>query len=201
MKIKFIQKFIDKIRNKKNKKKKYPYLNKSTSILLKNFSIRGDYKNKIEIGNDSLLDCNLIFEGPTGHIKIGDRTFINTETQLISQESIEIGNDVTIGYSCVLYDHNSHSINWENRSEDIEKIKYNHINKLETDYNKNWSTVKKRPIKICDKAWLGFGVTVLNGVTIGEGAIVGAKSVVRDNVEPWTVVAGNPAVKIKDIKH
>jgi acetyltransferase-like isoleucine patch superfamily enzyme len=38
-------------------------------------------------------------------------------------------------------------------------------------------------------------------VTIGEGAIVGARSVVRNDVEPWTVVAGNPAVVIKRLKH
>jgi acetyltransferase-like isoleucine patch superfamily enzyme len=46
-------------------------------------------------------------------------------------------------------------------------------------------------------AWLGDAVTVLPGVEIGEGAIVGANSVVTRNVEPFTVVAGNPARPIK----
>jgi acetyltransferase-like isoleucine patch superfamily enzyme len=42
-------------------------------------------------------------------------------------------------------------------------------------------------------AWIGFDVCVLPGVTIGEGAIVGARSVVAGDVPPYTVVAGNPA--------
>ena len=45
--------------------------------------------------------------------------------------------------------------------------------------------------------WIGFDVTILKGVTIGEGAVIGAKSVVTKDVEPWTVVAGNPAVVVK----
>ena len=67
--------------------------------------------------------------------------------------------------------------------------------------NKNWDVVKSRPITIEDKAWIGMNCTILNGVTIGEGAIVGACSVVRENVEPWTVVAGNPAKVIRRIRH
>lgn len=46
--------------------------------------------------------------------------------------------------------------------------------------------------------WIGEGTIILEGVTIGTGAIIGAGSVVPKDVEPWTVVAGNPARKIKD---
>lgn len=49
------------------------------------------------------------------------------------------------------------------------------------------------PISIGDDAWLGGGAIVLPGVTIGEGAVVGAGSVVTRDVEPETIVAGNPA--------
>ncbi|HEU0247399.1 MAG TPA: sugar O-acetyltransferase [Gaiellaceae bacterium] len=49
------------------------------------------------------------------------------------------------------------------------------------------------PIFVGDDAWLGGGAIVLPGVTIGEGAVVGAGSVVTRDVEPETVVAGNPA--------
>ena len=54
-----------------------------------------------------------------------------------------------------------------------------------------------KPISIKDDVWIATGAYVLPGVTIGEGAVVGAGSVVRKNVEPWTVVAGNPAKFIK----
>jgi acetyltransferase-like isoleucine patch superfamily enzyme len=50
-----------------------------------------------------------------------------------------------------------------------------------------------RPVRIGRAAWIGFDSCVLPGVTIGEGAIVGARSVVTDDVAPYTVVAGNPA--------
>ena len=45
--------------------------------------------------------------------------------------------------------------------------------------------------------WIATGAYVLPGVTIGEGSVVGAGSVVTKDVEPWTVVAGNPAKFIK----
>jgi len=49
------------------------------------------------------------------------------------------------------------------------------------------------PIDVGDRAWLGSRVTVLRGVTIGEGAVAAAGSVVADDVAPWTVVGGVPA--------
>ena len=54
-------------------------------------------------------------------------------------------------------------------------------------------------VKICNDCWIGAGAIILNGVTIGEGAVVGAGAVVTKNVEPYTIVAGNPARKIKDV--
>ena len=54
-----------------------------------------------------------------------------------------------------------------------------------------------KPVTICDNVWIATGATILLGVTIGEGAVVGACAVVTKDVEPWTVVAGNPAKVIK----
>ena len=53
------------------------------------------------------------------------------------------------------------------------------------------------PIRIGDQSWVCAGVFVSPGVTIGEGAVAGAMSVVTRDVEPWTVVAGNPARTLK----
>lgn len=50
-----------------------------------------------------------------------------------------------------------------------------------------------KTISVGNNVWIGGGATILPGVTIGEGAVVGASSVVTSNVEPYTVVAGNPA--------
>ncbi len=54
------------------------------------------------------------------------------------------------------------------------------------------------PITIGDQAWVGAGAFVGMGVTVNNGAVVGARSAVFKDVEPWTVVGGNPAKFIKN---
>lgn len=56
-----------------------------------------------------------------------------------------------------------------------------------------------KPVRICRRAWIGAGATILPGVTVGENAVVGAGSVVTKDVEPDTIVAGNPARVIRKI--
>ncbi len=53
------------------------------------------------------------------------------------------------------------------------------------------------PIVIEDQAWIATDAFISMGVTVGQGAVVGARSVVFKNVEPWTIVGGNPAKFIK----
>lgn len=55
----------------------------------------------------------------------------------------------------------------------------------------------ERPICIGDRAWVAAEAFVGPGVTIGEGAVVGARAAVFGDVEPWTVVGGNPAKMLK----
>ena len=55
-------------------------------------------------------------------------------------------------------------------------------------------------VVIGDRVWIGYRAIVLPGVTIGEGAVVGAGAVVSKNVEPYAIVAGNPARKIGERK-
>lgn len=64
----------------------------------------------------------------------------------------------------------------------------------------NRSATYGRPIVIEDKVWIGINSTILPGVTIGYGAIVGAGSVVTKDVPAMTIVAGNPARIIKAIE-
>lgn len=57
----------------------------------------------------------------------------------------------------------------------------------------------KHQITIGDDVWIGAGAIILNGITIGTGAVIGAGAVVTKDVNPYTIVAGNPARKIRDI--
>ncbi|MET0391187.1 MAG: acyltransferase [Polyangiales bacterium] len=60
-------------------------------------------------------------------------------------------------------------------------------------------SVPAAPIRLHDNVWIGFDVCVLPGVTIGEGSVVGARSVVTADVPPYMVVAGNPARPIREL--
>lgn len=142
---------------------------------------------------------NFIFESKQGFIKIGNNVNIGG-ANLISKEAIIIGNDVTMAWGITIYDHNSHSLNWDERSKDNEQCYNDFTNFNNSVLNKNWENVQSSRIEIHDKVWIGFDVLILKGVIIGEGAIIGAKSVVTKSVPPWTVVAGNPAIIVKQLK-
>ena len=167
-----------------------------------NFTIdlRVPVKGKIYVktGKHCVLDGKYIFETETGEISIGNRVHIGNST-FISKKSIIIEDDVTIAWDCLFYDHNSHSVMWEKRKNDTEQEYYDIINGLNSIQNKDWTCVKTAPIHICSKVWIGTGCKILKGVTIGEGAVVAAGSVVTRNVPPWTVVGGNPAVELKKL--
>ncbi len=146
----------------------------------------------LTVGEHCVLNGKFVFESSGGQISIGNRVHIGN-SQLISINSIQIDDDVTIAWDCLIYDHNSHSTDWNERKYDTEQ-EYNDISRgLNPIANKDWSTVKSAPIHICSKAWIGTGAKIMKGVTIGEGAIIAAGSVVVKDVAPWTMVGGNPA--------
>jgi acetyltransferase-like isoleucine patch superfamily enzyme len=174
-----------------------------SSILLNGTLVRFDSNKEkrkyIVIGERCLLNCEFVFESEKGLIKIGNNVNIGG-ARLISRESIIIGNDVTMAWGITIYDHNSHSLEWDFRKFDNSQCYNDYIKHNNKVFNKNWQNVLSSGIVICDKVWVGFDVTILKGVTIGEGAIIGAKSVVTKNIPPWSVAAGNPAKVIKYLK-
>jgi virginiamycin A acetyltransferase len=74
---------------------------------------------------------------------------------------------------------------------------YNILNNYFGVASKPIFTLSKGDIQIGEDVWIGSNSVILSGVKIGRGAVVGAGSVVTKNVEPYSIVAGNPAVKIK----
>ena len=171
------------------------------SVLSPTFQVRFDRPRgdvALEIGDDCLLRNMFVFESESGKIVVGDGVFINSGTMVIARSSVEIGSHVTIAWGCVIYDHNSHSISYLDRIADQEQ-QLRDIKGGNMLANKDWSHVATAPIRIGDYAWLGFDVVVLKGVTIGEGAIIGARSVVTKDIPAWTIAAGNPARVVKEI--
>lgn len=169
------------------------------SILIKSFRINAACKpglNNITIGDDCILGCEICFETTGATVSIGNGTFCNSGARLIASTSIEIGSWVTIAWGVTIYDHDSHSLDHLDRVSD-QKKQLRDFSSGDFIRNKDWTHVRRAPIRIEDHAWIGFDAVILKGVCIGRGAVVGARSVVTHDVEPFTVVAGNPARLIK----
>jgi acetyltransferase-like isoleucine patch superfamily enzyme len=146
--------------------------------------------NQLRIGSNSIINASITFEEKNGIVSIGDRCFIG-RSDLVCYRGIRIGDDVIISWGVTLVDHDSHSIEWENRSTDVVEWARG---------RKQWSNVMHAPITIEDKVWIGFDVSILKGVTIGEGAVIGACSVVTRDVPAYAVAAGNPARIIRKLE-
>ena len=110
------------------------------------------------------------------NIRIGKRCWIQQGCTFFDRGGITIGNDVFIAPK-------------------VNLITINHDSDPE-----NRSATYGRPIVIEDKVWIGINSTILPGGTVGYGSIVGANSVVTHDVSPYTVVGGNPAKFIKEIR-
>jgi galactoside O-acetyltransferase len=141
----------------------------------------------LSIGQKSIVHASITFDRPGSRLEIGARTFVGA-SRLVCAESISIGDDVLIAWGCTLVDHDSHSLAWKHRLNDV--VEWG-------EGRKDWTHVARSPIVIADRAWVGFNVIILKGVTIGEEAVVGAGSVVTRDVPSRTVVAGNPARPIR----
>lgn len=173
-----------------------------SSIITEDFrlSIPFAIKNKkyLFIGKDNIILGNFQINNQEGIIKIGNNT--QTNEDFICVHKIEIGDNVFIGWGTTLFDNDSHPIEYKLRQLDME----NQLKDLRSGKsfieNKNWSVVSSAPILIKNNVWIGMNVIILKGVTIGEGAIVAAGSVVTKDVPDWTLVGGNPAKIIKNLK-
>jgi acetyltransferase-like isoleucine patch superfamily enzyme len=147
---------------------------------------------KIYIGNNTHIRGTLLLFAHNGSITIGNNCYIGFGTQIWSAKEITIGNDVLISHNCNIIDTNSHE-------EDYLERKASYIKMLKNGHPTENVNVKSTPIIIEDHVWISFNVSVLKGVTIGQGAIIAAGAVVTKDVAPFTIVAGNPAVVVKHI--
>jgi acetyltransferase-like isoleucine patch superfamily enzyme len=153
----------------------------------------------VRIGARGMLNSRIVFESASGVVEIGDRAYMGADTTIISRNGVRIGHDVTMAWGITIYDHNSHSFDWRQRAKVVAHFR-DHYGTAACFENIDWTGVDSAPITIQDRVWVGFGAVILKGVTVGEGAIVGACSVVSKNVEPYTVVAGNPAREVKRLE-
>src|SRR4051794_33690532 len=171
--------------------------------LLRAFGVRflatSEDRNYLSVGENCLLNGSFIFEASTGEISLGDRCYIGANSSILCRSRVSLGNDVTVAWDVTIYDHDSHSMDWRDRAKAVQLF-YERYGNSDCFDRLDWTNVRSAPILISDRVWIGFGATILKGVTIGEGAIVASRSVVTQDVEPYTIVAGNPAREVRKLE-
>jgi acetyltransferase-like isoleucine patch superfamily enzyme len=125
----------------------------------------------------------------TGRIEIGAGTYIGDDCLLSAAREIVVGPNVLIAHGVQLFDNDSHPIELAARQRDFAAI---------FDGGQR-EEIAAGPIRIGAGVWIGFNATILKGVTIGEGAVVAACSVVSRDVPAHAVVAGNPATVVNTL--
>lgn len=134
---------------------------------------------KCTIGKGTRIDLTTYIL-PISRLHLGMHTHINRGCLLRAAGGITIGNNVSISYKCNIMS-GSHKVNSPT---------------FESEH---------KSIVIEDYVWIGVGATILKGVTIGQGAVVAAGSVVTKDVPPYAIVAGVPAKVIgersKELKY
>lgn len=151
-------------------------------------------KLKLYIDQESRIRGELSIFSEDGSIAIGKCCYVGDFTRIWSAKSIIIGDRVLISHNVNIHDFDSHPLSVSRRHLQAMKIfKKGHTGDLDD--------VASSSIIIEDDAWIGFGATILKGVKIGKGAIIGANSVVTHDIPEYSVAVGNPAVVIKRLKN
>jgi acetyltransferase-like isoleucine patch superfamily enzyme len=144
-------------------------------------SVKG---SRIVIESGVMIDAFVKIKpvGGTGDVVIGKNSYINSGTVIYSGNGVHIGEDVLIAANCTLA-----PVNHEFRARD-RKI-------VEQRFKPS-----KGGILIEDDVWVGVGVVILDGAVIRKGCVIGALSLVKGELEPYGIYAGNPLVKIGERK-
>lgn len=139
-----------------------------------------------------ILNEGVYLQGPIQfdfgkNLYIGKNSYANFNFVVLDEGKIEIGDNVFLGPNVTLVTA-VHPLRYQDRN-----IFFNE----KTGVNTNLEYTK--PIKIGDNCWFGANVTVIGGVTIGEGSVIGAGSVVVRDIPPHSLAVGNPCRVIRKI--
>lgn len=155
----------------------YPFIIKrgKGSIIRRNARLDLNAVNKLIIGDRTIIENHVILNNGIGDIEIGNNTMITSRGMILGPTLI--GNNVVLGIG-------SQVLGLTHNYEDIEiPIKE--------------QGVSGTKVIIEDDVWIGGNCVIIQGIKIGKHSLVAAGSVVTKDVEPYTIVAGNPARPIK----
>ena len=123
------------------------------------------------------------------HIFIGEKSVINDNCTMMDENYIHIGNQVLVAPNVQFYTA-SHPIDFEDRF----------VEKWDEISGELFFRTRALPITVEDRVWIGGGSIILAGVTIGEGCVIGAGSVVTRSIPRNSLAVGNPCRVIKILK-
>jgi acetyltransferase-like isoleucine patch superfamily enzyme len=126
----------------------------------------------VTCGDKVTLNRYAYVQGGNGGVRLGDRVEINNFSIVNGTGGVDIGEDTLVGPGVRI-------ISYQHRHARGETIRT--------------QPVDAKPIRIGRDVWLGANAVILAGVTIGDGAVIAAGAVVREDVPPYAVVAGVPA--------
>ena len=131
-------------------------------------------------GKSDIMFATLLPERP--RLEIGDHTYVNHRCAFSVAQRVSIGRHVYIAGNVRFLDTPGHPMDAASRRAHLPP-----------------SVDQIRPIRVEDDAWIGMDCIVLPGVTIGEGAVIAAGSVVAKDVPPFTLAGGVPAKAIREL--
>ncbi len=144
--------------------------------------------DKIVIGSHTLISGYLLVFNHSGEIIIGNNVFVGPGTRIWSAKKILIGNRVLISHNVNIHDNNAHPLESSKRHEDFLHI-FNKGLQFKND-------LSEKEIIIEDDVWIGFNSTILKGVRIGRGAIIGANCLITKDVPPFAVIVNRVSNEI-----
>ncbi len=152
---------------------------------VRNLSKRRD---NIRVGLNGRINGEVLVFRHAGRIVAGDWFYIGAGSTIWSSdpEGILIGDRVLISMNVHIHDTNSHSLDHEQRFRHTQEM----MLRGHPDTNPG---IRSRPIVIGDDVWIGFGASILKGVTIGQRAIIGAQSVITGDVPDDAVIPARQA--------
>lgn len=155
---------------------------------------RSEQPEGVRISAGATVYLGTMFDvGRCGQISVGQFALVHG-AWIICDAAVEIGDYSLISWNVVLMDNYRASRDLQTRRRALESVPRDSRRRLA-------GNTPAQPIRIGRNVWIGFDCCVLPGVAIGEGAVVGARSTVFDDVPPFTLVAGNPARVIRRLEN